>query len=96
MGFGAGKQEARMIAEQEQYTCVQSLKRNPYTGDALVQPQFTPDVTHNRLFEFAANARVTLAERHPRLAVLAVSAAVLFAAIAAEVDCLSGSGYFWR
>lgn len=90
-----------MITEQEHYTCVQSTARisnRVSSADAeSFQPQFNPaDVTQNRLFEFAGNAPATLAERHPRLTVFAISAAVLFAAIAAEIDCLSGSGYFWR
>jgi len=101
MGSGPRKQEAMMITEQERYTCVQSTARiaNSVSPTAAepVQLQFnSPDVTHNRLFEFAGNAPATLAERYPHLTVFAVSAAVLLTAVAAEIDCLRGSGYFWR
>ena len=90
-----------MVTEQEHHTCLQSTARNSKralpTAAELVQAQFNPpDVTHDRLFEFAANAPATLAERHPRLTVIAISAAVLFAALTAEIECLRGSGYFWR
>jgi hypothetical protein len=90
-----------MITEQEQYTCVQSVRSIPKRVEPvepdLTRPQFTStDFAHDRLFEFAANAPVTLAERHPRLTVLAISAAFLSAAIAVEIEYLSGSGYFWR
>ncbi|WP_109485523.1 hypothetical protein [Occallatibacter savannae] len=90
-----------MIAEQEQSTCVQSpvqnRRRTSSLSAAIAEPHFNPaHVTHDQLFEFAANAPATLAERHPRLTVLAISAAVLSAAIALEISCLSGSGYFWR
>ena len=87
-----------MIAEQEQYTCVQIT--NQPLERAAVEPAFYPAVSselnHTRLFEFAANAPATLAERHPRLTVAAVSVAVLLVAVIAEIDCLSHSGYFWR
>lgn len=90
-----------MIAEQEQSTCVrspvQNRRRTSSSDTAIAQPHFNPaHVTHDRLFEFAANAPVPLAERHPHLMVLATSAAVLIASIAVEIECLSGSGYFWR
>jgi hypothetical protein len=90
-----------MITEQEQYTCVPSVrsieKRVAPVEPDLAMPLFTAtETSHNRLFEFAASAPVTLAERHPRLTVLAISAAVLSAAIAVEIECLRGSGYFWR
>ena len=90
-----------MLTEQEHYTCVQSAvqdrKRTLPADTAIVSPPFNPtDISHDRLFEFAANAPATLAERHPHLTVFGISAAVLLSAIAIEIDCLSHSGYFWR
>jgi len=90
-----------MLTEQEHYTCVQptvqSCQSTSQVSVALEPPQFNPsDITHDRLFEFAANAPATLAERHPHLTVFAISVAVLLTAITAEIDCLTGSGYFWR
>lgn len=90
-----------MLTEQEHYTCVQSAvltcKRTSPANAAIEPPQFNAsEISHDRLFEFAANAPATLAERHPHLTVFAVSAAVLLAAVAIEIDCLANSGYFWR
>lgn len=90
-----------MLTEQEHYTCVQTTVQNrnrtSAANGAIAPPQFTPaDTSHSRLFEFAANAPATLAERHPHLTVLAISAAVLLASVAVEIECLRGSGYFWR
>lgn len=90
-----------MIAEQEQYTCVQStpelIKGKSHDVAVIAPSSFQPsDVDYSGLFEFAANAPATFAERHPRVAVLAISAAVLLSAIAVEIECLRGSGYFWR
>jgi len=90
-----------MLTEQEHYTCVQTTvqsgHRTSTANVAIVPPQFNPaDISQSGLFEFAANAPATLAERHPHLTVLAISAAVLLASVAVEIECLSGSGYFWR
>ena len=90
-----------MLTEQEHYTCVQSAVQSRQSTSpvsvAIEPPQINvPTISHDRLFEFAANAPVTLAERHPHLTVFAISVAVLLTAITAEIDCLTGSGYFWR
>ena len=89
-----------MITEQEQYTCARFTIQIPDRVAALhtaphrqAKELSNPEV---RLFEFAANAPATLAERYPHLTVFAISAAVLLAAITAEIECLRGSGYFWR
>ena len=89
-----------MLTEQDHYTCVQSTVESRKAGSevnvAIVPAPFsTPDVSHSGLFEFAANAPATLAERHPHLTVMAISAAVLLASVAVESECLRGSGYFW-
>ena len=47
------------------------------------------------LFEFAGNIPATFAERFPRLMVFAVAAALILTAIAVEVECLRGAGYYW-
>ncbi len=89
-----------MLTEQEQYTCAQftiQSDRVPATDPAAIEPEpFNPHMNDARLFEFAASAPATLAERHPRLTVFAISAAVLLAAVTTEIECLRGSGYFWR
>lgn len=100
MGSGSTTPEAIMLAEQEQYTCAQTTIQLPKRV-AVTEPVFQPAIEapvleNSSLFEFAANAPATLAERHPRLTVFAISAAVLLAAVTAEIDCLRGSGYFWR
>ena len=99
MGSGPIKQEASMLTEQEQYTCAQI---KTHRADRVAhEPEFNPPIAapeleNIRLFEFAASAPATLAERFPHLTVLAISAAVLLAALTAEIECLRGSGYFWR
>ena len=90
-----------MLTEQEQYTCAQIAIEFPErasasTRSAIQSATNSPELNHAGLFEFAANAPATIAERHPHLTVFAISAAVLLTAITAEIDCLSKSGYFWR
>lgn len=58
----------------------------------LVETNRTAPATH--LFEHIA--RTTLAERFPMLTCIAVSFALLASALITEVECLKGSGYFWR
>jgi len=45
---------------------------------------------------FANIARTTLAERFPLLTCFAICFALLASALITEVECLKGSGYFWR
>lgn len=45
---------------------------------------------------FAHIARTTLAERFPLLTCFAISFALLASALITEIECLKGSGYFWR
>ncbi len=89
-----------MLTEQDHYTCAHiTIPRpdRPHITESVFQPKLdTPELENIQLFEFAANAHITLAERYPHLTVFAISAAVLLAAITAEVECLRGSGYFWR
>ena len=89
-----------MLTEQERYSCAQFENQRStcvINVESAFQPLIDgPEPDGTRLFEFAANAPATLAERHPRLTVFAISAAVLLAALTAEIECLSGSGYFWR
>jgi hypothetical protein len=47
-----------------------------------------------RMFEYSA--QTTLAERFPRLTCFAISFGLLASALITEVECLKGSGYFWR
>lgn len=99
MGSGPTKQEASMLTEQEQYTCAQSIQlpKRAAVTEPVFQPAIDePGLENSPLFEFAANAPATLAERHPRLTVFAISAALFLAAVTAEIECLRGSGYFWR
>jgi hypothetical protein len=46
------------------------------------------------MFEYIA--RTTIAERFPVLTCFAISFALLAAALITEIECLKGSGYFWR
>ncbi len=89
-----------MITEQEQYTCAQFIipipDRVSITIAASQKQANAPELHNDRLFEFAANAPATLAERYPHLTVFAISVAVLLTAITAEIECLRVSGYFWR
>jgi hypothetical protein len=64
---------------------------NPVETNVLI-PEF-PDPTP-RLFEHIA--RTTLAERFPLLTCFAISCALLATALITEIECLKGSGYFWR
>ena len=41
-------------------------------------------------------APASFAERFPRLTIVVVAAGILLATLTAEIDCLRGSGYFWR
>jgi hypothetical protein len=45
---------------------------------------------------FSQIAPASFAERFPRLTFVVVAAAILLATATAEIDCLRGSGYFWR
>jgi hypothetical protein len=57
-------------------------------------PNATTQNDTPRLFE--SIARTTFAERYPLLTVLAISCGLLTAALFTEIECLKGSGYFWR
>jgi hypothetical protein len=57
-------------------------------GDNL----FAPD----RMFLHASEARITLSERFPRLAIAAVAFALFCATVSTEIDYLHGAGYHWR
>ena len=46
------------------------------------------------LFEQIAPS--SFAERYPRLMFCAVAGSILLATVTAEIECLRGSGYFWR
>lgn len=52
--------------------------------------------TDGSLFKMVYQSQGTLAERFPRLTVCAVALLILLTAVTAEIDCLRGSGYFWR
>ena len=96
MGSGRNQHEARMITEQEQYTCAQILQfPQRFPAGSAAQPKAL-ELSDSPLFEFAANAPATLPERHPHLTLFAISAAVFLAAITAEIECLRVSGYVWR
>ena len=49
-----------------------------------------------RLFAIAERWPTPLPERYPRLTFLAISLALLVSALAMELECLRGAGYFWR
>jgi hypothetical protein len=47
-----------------------------------------------KMFEYSV--RTTLPERFPRLTCFAISFGLLASALIMEIECLKGSGYFWR
>lgn len=59
---------------------------------SMMETSIAAPATH--LFQHIA--RTTLAERFPLLTCFAVSFALLASALITEVECLKGSGYFWR
>lgn len=77
---------------------IRVAERKSAGEDGIFQSQAVVDRSadgRSGLFEFAGNAPVTFAERHPRLMVGAVSVAVIVAAITAEIECLRSAGYYW-
>ncbi len=54
--------------------------------------RLSPPPAH--LFKHVAQA--TLAERFPLITCFAISFGLLISALITEVECLKGSGYFWR
>lgn len=46
------------------------------------------------LFEYAQHS--SFAERFPRITFFGIACGLLAFALVAEIDCLSGSGYYWR
>lgn len=58
----------------------------------LLETSGSAPATH--MFEHIG--RATLAERFPLLTCFAISFALLASALITEVECLKGSGYFWR
>lgn len=49
---------------------------------------------YSHLFAYAQHR--SFAERFPRLTIFGIACVLLGVALIAEIDCLRGSGYFWR
>jgi hypothetical protein len=56
------------------------------------EPSLSAPVLH--LFEYSQPESIP--ERFPRLTCLAIACGLIAASLIAEIDCLRGSGYFWR
>ena len=52
------------------------------------------EISRPGLFNYIA--RTTFAERYPVLTLFAISFGLMACALMTEVECLKGSGYFWR
>lgn len=66
----------------------------PSEANSNLAPEEHSNFQAPRLFEY--NVRTTLAERFPLLTCFAISLGLLASALITEVECLKGSGYFWR
>lgn len=66
----------------------------PAAPDSKPLPETNRSAPATHMFEHIE--RTTLAERFPLLTCFAISFALLATALITEVECLKGSGYFWR
>jgi len=73
---------------------------------AGVQANVSPDAETNLAIQpssicppaslFESVGRTTFTERFPLLTCIVISCGLLAAALITEIECLKGSGYFWR
>jgi hypothetical protein len=56
------------------------------------------DVNRNRhlLQSFEQSQPICFSEQFPRLTLFLISCGIIGAALAVEIECLRGAGYFWR
>ena len=86
-----------LTTEMEEARNLTSAKMNiafPDTAKPSSMVETSRAVPATHLFEHID--RTTLAERFPFLTCFAISFALLASALFTEVECLKGSGYFWR
>jgi hypothetical protein len=92
-----------MLSKQTEHICatlsIRVIEPEVASGDGLFQAQQNRENDSAEfcggLFEFAGNTPATFAERFPRVMVCAVAIAFIMAAIAVEIECLRGAGYYW-
>jgi hypothetical protein len=65
-------------------------------SDAISNSTLKPDSNTPSQPLFECLARTTIAERFPVLTCFVISFALLATALITEIECLKGSGYFWR
>jgi hypothetical protein len=58
--------------------------------------EFSATQTACHLFQYAVQGKLPLADRFPRLTLLAVALALLVSAVAVEIEYLRGAGYYWH
>ena len=76
------------------WTSTEYNTKLPRDADLNLAPKAHSNSQNSRMFEYSV--RATLAERFPRLTCFAISFGLLVSALITEVECLKGSGYFWR
>jgi len=67
---------------------------SPIAAGSDLNPQPRRDLETPPLFQYAN--QTTFPERYPLLTCLAISFGLLASALIMEIECLKGSGYFWR
>ena len=91
------EQTSKPIEAGIQFEVRTSTKVNlnfPNAVEAHYAPKPTSKIPVAPMFQFVA--RTTLAERFPVLTCFAISCCLLATALITEIECLKGSGYFWR
>jgi hypothetical protein len=76
------------------WTPTPSNSDSPAATDSDLNPRPRRDLETPLLFQYAN--RTTFAERYPLLTCIAISFGLLASALIMEIECLKGSGYFWR
>jgi len=92
------QEQTTEIIEATEYNPISTSNETNFVFPSEATAKFGPILDSNsrapRLFEYCA--RATFAERFPRLTCFAISFGLLASALVMEVECLKGSGYFWR
>ncbi|HEY1578233.1 MAG TPA: hypothetical protein VGF82_14280 [Terracidiphilus sp.] len=89
-----GKQETETTLKtgETNWILLRIEREKSAQGDAVKESNANAPAIH--LFEYAQHS--SFAERFPRLTFFAIACGLLAFALVAEIDCLRGSGYFWR
>jgi hypothetical protein len=87
-----------MATTQQYFNLVQTGKSSWVAVHVTPSVDTTTDGSsaHTGLFERAAEVRITLAERFPRLTIAMIALVLLAATLTTEVELLRGAGFRWQ